>query len=90
MASYIITYDLKKPGRNYGALYERIKEYGTWAHITESSWAVVSSKGAADIRDRLTEVIDSNDELFVAAVSTPAAWFNLGEKMTDWLKKNLD
>ena len=89
MASYIITYDLKKPGRNYQALYDRIKAYGTWAHITESSWAIVSSERAVDIRDRLQGVIDSNDALFVARASTPAAWFNLGTNMTNWLKKNL-
>ena len=44
MASYIISYDLRKPERNYEALYEAIKAYGTWAHINESLWAVVTSQ----------------------------------------------
>ena len=42
MASYIITYDLSKPVRDYPGLYKGIKGIsGVWAHISESSWLVV-------------------------------------------------
>ena len=44
MSRYIITYDLSKPGRNYDDLYQRIKSYGTWAKIAESSWAIVTDQ----------------------------------------------
>jgi hypothetical protein len=42
MRVYQISYDLRKQ-RNYEALYQRIKAYGTWAHPLESSWVIASA-----------------------------------------------
>ena len=55
MASYILSYDLRAPGRNYASLYDAIKVYGKWARINESVWAVVTSSSATQIRDHLIQ-----------------------------------
>lgn len=89
MPCYIISYDLRKPGRNYDSLYEAIKSYGTWAHILESLWAVVTSKSAAQIRDHLAEHLDANDGLFVVKSGTEAAWQNVIYKDNTWYQKYL-
>jgi len=88
MPCYIISYDLRKPGRNYDKLYEAIKAYGTWAHINESLWAVVTSQTAVQVRDNLLQQIDLNDRIFVIKSGTEAAWRNAICK-TEWLKENL-
>lgn len=41
--SFVISYDLAEGG-NYDELFNHIKSYGYWAHITESTWAVLSTK----------------------------------------------
>jgi hypothetical protein len=84
--TYIISYDLK--GDDYEPLYEAIKSYGTWAHITESTWAVVSSKKAVDIRDHLGEYLPKGSRLFVVKSGMVAAWRNV-ICSNEWLKKNL-
>jgi len=86
--SYIITYDLCAPGRNYDALYAAIKSYGTWGKLTESAWVVVSSHSSVDIRDYLLKFIDGNDRLGVFRLGQEAAWFKM---MADnaWLQTNL-
>ena len=89
MYYYIISYDLKKPGRNYEELYESIKSYYNWAHITESTWIVYTSATAVEIRDKLKIIVDSNDSIFVARVEAPAAWMGLDDNVSKWLKKNL-
>ena len=91
MASYIITYDLSKPDRDYHGLYKRIKGISSvWAHISESSWLVVGDNlTSVFIRDTLTPNIDSNDKLFVARLTGEAAWRGLSQKQTDWIKTNL-
>ena len=33
--------------------------------------------------------LDSNDQLFVGVVRAPAAWFNLGDEVSSWLRNNL-
>ena len=88
MTCYVVTYDLKKPGQNYEPLYTAIKSYGTWAHINESTWAVVTEQKAPEIRDFLKKFIDANDSLFVLRSGVEAAWMNPLCK-NEWLKDNL-
>lgn len=91
MASYLITYDLSKPDRNYSGLYDAIKAIsGSWAHIAESSWVVVANnQTTANIRDSLKSVMDSNDKLIVCKLTGEGAWYGLSKRQTEWLKTNL-
>ena len=88
MKSKIITYDLCAPGRNYDDLYKAIKSYGTWAHITESTWFVKTADSCTQIRDNLLSHVDSNDRLFVGELTGTAAWRNVICN-NDYLKDNL-
>ena len=89
LKSYIIVYDLLKPGANYNELYEAIRAYGTWGKITESCWIIVTTDSAPTIRDNLSRYLDLNDRIFVSRLSVPAAWKN--PKADDsWVKKNLE
>lgn len=88
MKTYIISYDLTKPGRNYDELYAAIKAYGTWAHINQSVWAVKTNQTAVQVRDRLQQCLDSNDRLFVVRSGTEAAWDNVICR-NEWLKEHL-
>ena len=84
---YIISYDMAEGG-NYEALYDAIKAYGTWAHITESTWAVTTEESAKEIRDYLGECLPSGSRLFVVKSGVEAAWRNVICR-NEWLKKNL-
>ncbi|MBN2424520.1 MAG: hypothetical protein JXB44_05815 [Calditrichaceae bacterium] len=88
MACYIISYDLRKPGRNYDALYDAIRSYGTWAKVNESVWAIVTQQTAVQIRENLDKHLDSNDRIFVIKSGIEAAWRNSICK-NEWLKDNL-
>ena len=87
MDSYIISYDIPK-GSNYDELIGRIKQYGTWAHITESTWAVVSCDSASDIRDALNSFIPDGGRLIVVQSANVAAWNN-AMCTNEWLHKNI-
>ncbi len=88
MSSMIIEYDLRSPGRNYDDLYAAIKGYDQWAHITESTWFIKTSLSCAQVRDRLSAVMDTNDRLFVAELLGTAAWHNVICD-SNYLKSNL-
>jgi hypothetical protein len=88
MPAYLISYDLRKPGRNYEALYSAIKAYGTWAHIHESVWAIVTEEPATTIRDGLLIHMDEDDRLLVLKSGVEAAWRGIICK-SEWLKQNL-
>jgi len=87
MASYIISYDLRKQ-RNYEALYEAIKSYETWAHVLESTWVVKTTKSAVQIRDHLANHTDTDDGLLVVKSGAEAAWRSVICK-GEYLKENL-
>ncbi len=88
MACYIISYDLRGDGRDYAPLYEAIHAYGTWAHINESVWAVVTARTAQQIRDDLLKYMSATDSLFVVKSGVEAAWRGVLCR-SKWLKEYL-
>jgi len=66
-----ITYDLKKPGQSYTALYESIKGLGPWWHYLESCWLVDTQFTPQQVVDHLKAHLDTNDYLFVTPVRRP-------------------
>lgn len=86
--SFIISYDLPSGSDKYNALIDRIKQYGTWAHITLSTWAIVSECSANEIRDTLKSIIGEESRLIVVQSANVAAWSN-SICSNDWLKKNI-
>lgn len=87
MNCYIITYDLRNGG-NYTSLHEAIKKYGTWAKVTESTWAIVTRQTSEEIRNNLLSFMDGNDRLFVIKSGGEAAWKNAMCK-NEWLQKHI-
>lgn len=89
MAAYLVTYDLNKPGANYDALYERIKSYGTWCHLVDSTWIVVSTATAQAVYDHLKPALDADDNIFVVNISGQARQGWLSKTKWDWINKNV-
>lgn len=88
MATFIITYDLRGPNRDYQAMHEAIKKHSKWARVTESTWVVVTEQSASEIRDRLAAVADPDDRIFVVKSGVESAWRN-SRCRNEWLKENL-
>lgn len=89
MNSYLISYDLIGPNRDYDSIFEKIKSYNGWARPLESVWLVKTTDSAETIRDEIYSLMDSNDKLFVIKVERVAGWQNLSDEVTTWLHNNL-
>ncbi len=87
--TFIITYDLSSPGRNYEELLKQIKKYPHWAKLCESSYLITSIKNAVEVRDHLKKYIDENDKIYVGAVVAPAAWYGMSDSVSNWILKNV-
>lgn len=74
MDRFIITYDLRAPGRNYNDLYAALKSFPAWAQVAESSWVVHSNSNSSGIHDYIKRTVDANDRVFVARLTGEAAW----------------
>ena len=65
VAIKVISYDLKKPGRNYDDLYKAIKALGSYRHPMDSVWFVDTSLTTSEVYGKLKAYVDSNDLVLV-------------------------
>lgn len=87
MAVFIVSYDLRQPGRDYQPLYDRLAEWKAISGL-ESVWFINWDTTAETIRDDLLTKMDKNDGLFVGKLSGQTAWKNLkGTNTSSTLKK---
>lgn len=85
---YAINYDLKRPGQNYEALYEAIKNCGEWWHFLGSTRLVDTSLRASGIWDRIAPHVDKNDFfLLIGVTSDYQGW--LPQEAWDWINSRL-
>ncbi|MBY6276799.1 SinR family protein [Symbiobacterium thermophilum] len=90
MAVYLITYDLKKAGQNYDALYKEIKSFGDWWHYLESTWLVDTNLSAQTMSDRIRKVTDSNDLHLVIKLNRGTDYQGwLPKEAWDWINQRL-
>jgi len=69
MALYFLSYDLRKPQRNYQPLYDKLGEYKA-VRVLESLWCFNRyNTSASGLRDHFKQFVDSNDGLCVTEAS---------------------
>lgn len=90
MRTLLVGYDLNRAGQNYDDLIGRLKQYSLWWHHLDSTWLIRTESTPVQVRDELSALIDSNDELLVIDVTgDPAAWTGFGASGSKWLKDHL-
>ena len=73
----IISYDLRKQGRNYEKLTNAIHNYLFVDKVCESTWIIKTNQSCSEILENLNSHIDQNDRLFVAEITNDTAGKNL-------------
>lgn len=89
MSTYVVSYDLKAPGKDYDNLIDYLKSLNTWWHHLGSTWVVVTSMSARELRDEIAKHVDSNDQVLVVKSGGEGAWRNFTDKGNSWLQKHL-
>lgn len=77
MNTLLVGYDLNRPGQNYTELIKYLKSQGTWWHYLDSTWLIVTSISASELRDEIKRLVDSGDEVLVLSVKGDA-WVSFG------------
>jgi len=76
---YLITYDLNTQGKDYNALYERIKSLGEYFHPLESVWFLQSDIDVDTIVEQLRTAMNDKDHILIVEIT--------GQKRQGWLPK---
>lgn len=74
MTSYLLTYDLFRPGQNYPALITALTNAGA-VRILQSTWVLRSQGTSGSLRDHFRQYMDANDSIFVCELNTNWAAF---------------
>jgi hypothetical protein len=85
MSVLLVSYDLRKPGRNYEPLYEALKKY-RYCHALESAWFIDTSESPSVVRDKLCKLVDSGDQIYVNRLHNHWGACRK-EACTDWLQQ---
>ena len=89
MKTYMVGYDLRRPGQDYSSLIDALKAYPNWWHNLDSTWVIKTNDSAVAIRDNLVRHIDQNDKLLVAALTGESAWYGFNSDGDSWLSQNI-
>lgn len=90
MNTYLISYDLIRPGKDYSQLIAHLKTYSKWARPVESVWLIKDSATAEQIRNAARAHMDTNDKMLVIDVTKrAAAWVNLSLEVSNWIHAEL-
>ena len=71
--TYLVSYDLVAPGRDYKPLVEAIQSLGG-VRVLQSQWVIRVSNTAAQVRDYLRTFMDGNDRILVNDFLDWASW----------------
>jgi len=83
MAILLVTYDLKKPGRNYEPVWNYLKQF-TYCKGLESVWLLDTTMTTAQVRDGMLSLVDNNDRVFVCRIQNQS-WASYNMPCSDWL-----
>ncbi|WAD02604.1 hypothetical protein ORR04_05345 [Levilactobacillus brevis] len=87
--TYMITYDLSKPGQDYSDFKKILTEdisNGVWCHFWDSSYLFQTNLTANEAMDKLRPAIDSTDRvIIVEAAKDHQGWMT--DKQWDYINK---
>lgn len=90
MNTILVSYDLHAPGKDYSKLREHLASYNGHATPLESFWLVKTDLTALQVCNAAKNYVDQNDELIAIDVtSRSAAWINISDGVSEWIKKYL-
>lgn len=90
MKTYLVGYDLNKPGQDYSKLIGALKTFPNWWSYLDSTWILKTDWSAEQVRNYLWRHMDGSDELLVVRLAGEAAWIGFTDApASPWLMTNI-
>ena len=85
---HVVSYDLRKPGKDYKGLSEELQRSPSWWHYLESTWLIATSEDVNQLYNRLRIHLDVNDSILVIQAGTDVQGW-LPEEAHEWIQQVL-
>lgn len=85
---YVVSYDLRKPGRDYVGLTEQLQNSPRWWHYLGSTWLISTNESPDQLYNRLRAHLDKGDSiLIIEAGNYIGGW--LPKKAWEWIQQEI-
>ena len=88
MRVYVVSYDLRKPGKDYKGLSDELQRSPGWWHYLDSTWLILTSESADQLYNRLRVNLDGNDSILIVQAGTDVQGW-LPEEAHKWIQQHL-
>lgn len=78
---FLVSYDLKSPGRDYTGLYDALKAKGPWWHYLDHTWLISTNQTAQNIWDAMRPHITTADRVLIVRIDASTTY-------SGWLPKD--
>jgi hypothetical protein len=85
---YVVSYDLRKPGRDYKGLFDELQASPGWWHFLEATWLIATSQSANELYDRLRVHLDGSDSILIIQAGTDMQGW-LPKEAWEWIQREL-
>lgn len=86
MANFLVTYDLRAPGKDYTRLIQHLQTYPTCWSFQKSAWIVGPATNSYAVAEAAWAFMDPNDKLFVQQMHDDRSWAGYDQKETEFLR----
>jgi hypothetical protein len=87
--TYLVLFQIAERA-NRDNMREGLRSFESYCPLTNTAWAIVSEKSAAELRNQLGKFVVKPDRLYILELGHSGAWRNaISEKHSEWLKANL-
>jgi len=89
----IVAFELVDPAHNQLAVVNKIRNYGDWARVTETTYLVNTNHSPRQVRDWIATALTDGDAIYVSRLSSSAetsqasAWLGFPEILTNWIRE---
>ncbi|OBX64898.1 hypothetical protein A9299_00080 [Moraxella osloensis] len=88
MSVKLITYDLNAKGQKHAEILAKIKSFGVWARLSESSYAIQTQLNPEQLYNQFKHLIDKNDNILIITLKKPyQGWAD--KEVIEWLESEL-
>jgi hypothetical protein len=84
----LVTYDLKKTGKDYTSLYNILKTAPNWWHFMDSTWILQTIESVEVWNNKIKTVIDQNDLVLIVDITKRPRQGWLTKEAWDWIRAN--
>lgn len=85
---YVVSYDLRKPNKDYIGLTEQLQNSLRWWHYLGSTWLIATSESPSELYNRLRAHLDKDDSiLIIEAGNHMQGW--LPQKAWEWIHNEI-